>query len=161
VGDAGRDSTLVARRVDQQGLVLCASAGDLARRGTPRKIGNLSGHDAIVFRLPSTGRDRPWQFRQRGAALDFTPQPRVRVSETEGLLEALKLGWGVCQVPDMLVTDELLRGELVELLPGLRPQSMPIHIVYPSSRLLPSRVKVVIEALQALRGRSASAAGRA
>ncbi|HJV71467.1 LysR family transcriptional regulator [Ideonella sp.] len=156
-----RDSTLVARRVDQQGLVLCASAGYLKLRGAPRKVEDLSAHDAVVFRLPSTGRDRPWQFRQRGVMLDFLPQAHMRVNETEGLLEALKLGCGVCQVPDLLVRDELLRGELVELLPGLRPQSMPIHIVYPSSRLLPSRVKVVIDALQALRRRGADAADQA
>lgn len=154
-----RDSTLIARRVDQQGLVLCASAAYLSLRGTPRRVEDLSAHDAVVFRLPSTGRDRPWQFRQRGVALEFVPQARVRVNETEGLLEALKLGLGACQVPDLLVRDELARGELVELLPALRPRSMPIHVVYPSSRLLPSRVKVVIEALQELRERSASAAG--
>ena len=148
-----RDSTLVARRVDQQGLVLCASAGYLAQRGTPRRVEDLSSHDAIVFRLPSSGRDRPWQFRQRGVAVELMPMPRLRVNETEGLLEALKLGLGICQVPDLLAHDDLANGELVELLPGLKPQSMPIHIVYPSNRLLPSRVKVVIDALESLRKR--------
>lgn len=155
-----RDSTLVARRVDQQGLVLCASAAYLSGRGVPRRVEDLAAHDAVVFRLPSTGRDRPWQFRQRGVAREFVPQPNVRVNETEGLLAALKLGLGVCQLPDMLVRDELASGELVELLPGLRPPNMPIHLVYPSSRLLPSRVKVVIEALEALRGRGAHAGAR-
>jgi DNA-binding transcriptional LysR family regulator len=148
-----RDSTLVARRVDQQGLALCASARYLARRGTPRRVEDLAAHDAVVFRLPSTGRDRPWQFRQRGVPLELSPPPRVRVNETESLLEALKLDLGLCQVPDLLARDELARGELVEVLPGLRPPAMPIHLVYPSSRLLPSRVKVVIEALEALRKR--------
>ncbi|WIT13629.1 LysR substrate-binding domain-containing protein [Paucibacter sediminis] len=148
-----RDSTLVARRVDQQGLVLCASAAYLARRGTPRRVDDLHAHDAVVFRVPSTGRDRPWHFRQRGVALEHLPRAHVRVNETEGLLEALKLGLGLCQVPDLLVQDELARGELVELLPACRPPSMPIHIVYPSNRLLPSRVKAAIEALEALRGR--------
>lgn len=148
-----RDSTLVARRVDQQGLVLCASAAYLARRGTPRRLEDLSAHDAIVFRLPSTGRDRPWQFRQRGTDVELLPTARVRISETEGLVEALKLDLGLCQLPDMLVQDELARGELVELLPSCRPPTMPIHLVHPPGRLLPARVKVVIEALEALRRR--------
>ena len=147
------DSTLVARRVDRQGLCLCASPDYLAARGTPRRIEELTGHAAVVFRLPTTGRDRPWQFRQRGTAVELNPQPYVRVNETEGLLEALKMGLGLCQVPDLLVADELARGELVEILPSCRPEPMPISIVYPSGRLLPARVRVAIEALDALRRR--------
>jgi DNA-binding transcriptional LysR family regulator len=148
-----RDSTLVARRVDQQGLVLCASRGYLARRGTPRRLEELAAHDAVVFRLPTSGRERAWQFRQRGADVELMPTARVRVNETEGLLEALKLGLGLCQVPDLLVQPELASGELVELLPSCRPAAMPIHLVVPSGRLIPARVKVVLEALEALRRR--------
>jgi DNA-binding transcriptional LysR family regulator len=148
-----RDSTLVARRVDQQSLVLCASRAYLASRGTPRRVEDLASHDAIAFRLPSSGRDRPWQFRQRGVGVEVQPQPRVRVNETEGLVAALRLGMGFCQVPDMLVRDELQRGELIELLPSCRPEPMPIHVVHPAGRLLPARVRVALDALARLRAR--------
>lgn len=148
------DSTLVAKRVDRQGLCLCASPDYLAARGVPRRIEDLAEHAAVVFRLPTTGRDRPWQFRQRGTEVELNPQPFVRVNETEGLLEALKLGLGLCQVPDLLVADELARDEIVEVLPSCRPEPMPISIVYPSGRLLPARVRVAIKALDALRRRS-------
>ncbi len=147
------DSSLVARRIDRQHLVLCASAAYLARCGTPRRIEDLSAHAAIVFRLPTSGRDRPWQLRQRGQPVALQPAPHVRVNETEGLLAAVKLGLGICQLPDMLAQQELASGELVELLPGCRPEAMPIHIVYPSGRLLPARVRAAIEALSALRHR--------
>ena len=42
------------------------------------------------------------------------------------------------------------RGELVELLPTMRPPPMPISAVYPSKRLLPPRVRAVLEALSKL-----------
>jgi len=152
-----QDSTLVARRVDQQGLVLCASPIYLKAHGVPRRIEELGKHAAVVFRLPTSGRDRPWQFRQRGTEVELSPAPHVRVNETEGLLEAVKLGTGICQLPDLLVEEELARGELVELLPSCRPEAMPISIVYPSGRLVPSRVRAAIEVLNALRRRSARA----
>jgi LysR family transcriptional regulator for bpeEF and oprC len=148
-----RDSTLVARRVDRQQLVLCASPAYLAAHGMPRRVEELAGHAAIVFRLPTSGRDRPWQLRQRGSEVVLTPRARLRVDDGEGLVEALKLGMGLCQLPDMMVRAELERGDLVELLPSCRPEPMPIHIVYPSGRLLPQRVRVAIEALEALRQR--------
>ena len=84
------------------------------------------------------------------------PQAQVRISETEGLQEALKLGLGICQVPDLLVQDELRSGELVEVLPSCRPEVMPINVIYPSGRLVPARVRVAIEALDALRRRAAT-----
>jgi LysR family transcriptional regulator, regulator for bpeEF and oprC len=148
-----RDSTLVARRVDRQQLLLCASPAYLAARGTPRRIEDLAGHAAIVFRLPSSGRDRPWQLRQRGVEVTLAPRAQLRVDDGEGLVEALKLGIGLCQLPDMMVQAELQRGELVELLPSCRPEPMPIHVLYPSGRLLPQRVRVALQALEALRER--------
>jgi DNA-binding transcriptional LysR family regulator len=147
------DSTLVARQVGKQHLVLCASRQYLARRGTPRKLEDLAAHDAIVFRLPTIGRDRPWQFRQRGSDVELRPQPRARINDTEGLLQALLLGLGICQVPDNLVARALQTGHLIELLPSFRPEPIPISIVYPSGRLMPSRVRAAVAALEGLRAR--------
>jgi DNA-binding transcriptional LysR family regulator len=149
-----RDSTLVARRVDQQELCLCASPAYLAAHGTPRRLEDLGRHRAIVFRLPTSGRDRAWQFRQRGAEVEIVPESGVRVNETEALVAAMRLGLGLAQLPDMLVTGAIARGELVEVLPSCRPAPMPIHVVYPAGRLLPARVKIALEALLALRGRT-------
>lgn len=146
-----RDSTLVARRVDSQSLVLCASPGYLAACGAPRRPEDLAEHAAIVFRLPTTGRDRPWQLRRGSRTVELQPRAQVRIGETEGLLEAVKLGMGLCQLPDMLVADAIARGQLVEVLPGLRPPPMPIHILHAPGRLLPARVRVAIEALEGLR----------
>ena len=153
------DSTLVAKRIDQQELVLCASPAYLAERGTPRRGEELASHAAIVFRLPSSGRDRPWQLRLRGQPVELAPRPALRISETEGLAEAALLGCGVVQLPDYVVERELADGRLVELLPSCRPPPMPIHIVYPAGRLVPARVRAAVEALEALRKRR-SAAGR-
>ena len=81
------------------------------------------------------------------------------MNETEGLLDAVRLGLGVGQMPDLLAQDALDRGELVELLPALRPEPMAIQLVYPSGRLLPSRVRVALDCLsQGLRQRQAGPA---
>lgn len=146
-----KDSTLVARRFGTQGMVLVASPAYLAERGTPRRLAQLASHEALLFRMPSTGRDRPWQFRQRGKAVELQPQSRVRLSDGEALVAAARMGLGIAQVPDHFVTDELARGELVEILPGARPAPLPVSIVYPGARLVPQRVRVAIEALEALR----------
>ena len=154
VGDLA-DSSLVARRIDWQGMVMCASPAYLAARGTPRTLDALAGHAAVVFRMPSSGRDRPWQLRQRRRVVELHPSRRVQVNDGEGLVAAARAGLGLVQLPDYMVADELAAGTLVEVLAAHRPPRLPISAVWPSGRLVPPRVKVLLKALDALRLRAA------
>ncbi len=81
------------------------------------------------------------------------PAAKLFLNDTESLVDGIKTGIGLCQLPDHLVLDELASGKLVEVLPSCRPEPMPISLVYQSGRLLPARVRVAIEALDALRKR--------
>jgi DNA-binding transcriptional LysR family regulator len=139
------DSTLVARRFATQELLLFASPAYLARAGTPRTIAELANHTAVLFRVPSTGRDRAWQLRSAGRNVTFLPPSRFRVDEGDLIVRAAVLGMGIGQVPHYMVTEQLARGELVELLPAVRPSPMPIAAVMPSARMIPSRVRALLE----------------
>ena len=79
------DSTLVARRIDWQHLVMVASPQYLKAHGTPRRLEDLAGHKAVAFRMPSTGRSRPWQLRQGRRSVEMHPPQSVQVSDTEAL----------------------------------------------------------------------------
>lgn len=151
-----RDSSLVARRIDTQHLVLVGSPAYLGARGTPRTPQDLAAHDAIVFRMPTSGRNRPWQFRQGRRLLEIQPAATVQINDTEGLASAALLGLGLCQLPDNIVAPELASGALVEVLADRRPPPMPISAVVPSGRLIPPRVRVLLEALDTFRQRDAS-----
>lgn len=146
-----RDSSLVARRFGTQAMALVASPAYLQARGMPKRLDQLAAHDALLFRMPSTGKDRPWQFRQRGKPVELHPASRVRLNDGEALVEAAKLGLGLAQLPDYFVADEIARGELVEVLPAARPAALPVSIVYPGARLVPLRVRLLLQELEALR----------
>jgi DNA-binding transcriptional LysR family regulator len=148
-----RDSSLVARRIDSQHLVLVASPSYLHSHGTPRRLEDLAGHKAVAFRMPTSGRSRPWQLRQGRRTVEVHPIHAVQINETEGLAAAARLGLGLCQLPDNVVQDELSRGELVEVLTACRPPPMPISAVVPSGRLVAPRVRVLLDALEVLRDR--------
>lgn len=145
-----QDSSLVARRFASQTLLLVASPAYLAQQGDPASLRALAQHRAILFRMPSSGRDRPWQFVQRGHAVTMQPRSQMRLSDGEAMVQAALLGLGLAQLPHYMVSDELKDGRLVEVLPSLRPAAMPISAVYPSQRLLPPRVRVLLDALTAL-----------
>jgi LysR family transcriptional regulator, regulator for bpeEF and oprC len=148
------DSRLVARRIDWQQLLVVASPAYLDRHGTPRRIEDLSRHQTVVFRMPSSGRTRPWQLRAGRRSVELHLEHRTQVNDGDGMVAAAVLGLGITQIPDYMVADELARGALVEALEGQRPAAMPISAVVPSLRLMPPRVRLVLDALQALRERS-------
>lgn len=145
-----QDSGLVARRVYSQTLKLCASPSHIERHGRPRSLADLASHPAVAFRMPGTGRDRPWQFLRNGTPITQPVHGRVRVGDGEAMVAAAVGGMGLIQVPDYIAQDALDRGDLVEVLPSLRPAPMPISAVYPTQRLLPPRVRVVLGALSGL-----------
>lgn len=148
-----QDSTLVGRRIDWQEMVLCASPRYVDEHGAPRRLEDLHRHAAVVFRMPTSGRNRPWQFARRGGeTVEINPASRVRINDGQGIVVALCEGMGICQVPEYMIADELATGRLVELLPRLRPPALPISVVYPSARLVPARVRVAVELLGAMGG---------
>lgn len=141
------DSRFVAKTIGQQHLVVAASPAYLARHGTPRTPDDLGQHHCVVFRPPSSGRDRPWQFRVDGADVEVAPASRMRLSDGEALLDAALHGLGLVQTPDYMAAEAVNAGRLVEVLREFRPPAMPINVVYPSSRMLPPRVRAFIDAL--------------
>jgi DNA-binding transcriptional LysR family regulator len=147
------DSRLVARMFDQQDLIVCGSPGYLARHGEPKTPATLAQHGCVVFRMPRTGRDRPWQFRSGRRALELHPDTRVRIDDGEALVHAAATGMGLVQAPDYMVEEDLQRGRLVEVLKPFRPAALPISIVYPSQRHVPPRVKALVDALIQRRAR--------
>ena len=144
-----QDSTLVARRFDSQQLVLVASPAYLKRHGRPSAIQDLAAHRHVLFRMPGTGRDRPQQFSVRGRVVALQPAQGERLNDGEGMVQAAVLCLGLAQVPDYMVEDEIAAKQLVEVLPEHRPPPMPIHAVMSAQRLVPARVRVLLEALDA------------
>ena len=116
----------------------------------PRSVDALTSHSALVARLPTSGRNRPWFLRQRDRPVELHPSATVRINDGDGIVAAACLGMGLAQLPDYMVATELARGELMEVLPSCRPEAQPISAVYPSGRLVPARVRVLLDALKPL-----------
>lgn len=141
------DSRLVAKPFARQQLIVCASPVYLARHGAPAAPRELEKHQCLSFRMPSSGRDRPWQFRIDGKHADMHLTSRLRLGDGEVIVAAAVAGVGLAQVPDYMAMDAMRAGHLKEVLKDFRPAPLPISVVYPGSRMVPARVRVLIEAL--------------
>ena len=144
VGGVG-DESLVARPIGDLVLVNCASPAYLARHGTPRLAGDLSGHTAIGYASPSSGRVAAWEYVEDGETRAIALPRQVTVNCAETYIACCLAGLGLVQVPAYDVRLHLERGELVEVMPDLRAEPMPLAFVYPHRSRLSRRLKTVMD----------------
>lgn len=147
------DSSLVARTIDAQQLVVMASRPYLKRRGAPDSPADLGGHACAVFRLPQSGRLRPWSFADGRRSFEVNPHPRLVLDDGDALVSAASEGLGLIQVPSYIVDGADSR--LVEVLARYRPRPIPISVVHAGKRQVTPRLRVLLESLLELRKRRA------
>jgi DNA-binding transcriptional LysR family regulator len=151
------DSSLVARQIGEQSLLVCGAPSYLRTRGTPRAPADLAAHTCLLFRMPSTGRLRPWQLQDGRRAIEFVPESACIMNDGEALVAAAAEGMGLLQVPDYMAAHEIRAGRLIEVLARYRAPPLPISVVYPSARHLTPRLRVLIEAMCAAHGAPSNA----
>lgn len=138
-------SSLVARPLGTLRLINCASPAYLARQGALVTPADLSGHMAVNYASPSSGRAAPWEWLEDGRLQSLAMPARVSANNAETYIACCLAGLGLIQIPAFDVKEHLESGELVEVLMDWPAPSMPVQIVYPHRRHLSRRVQVFSE----------------
>ena len=142
------DSTMVARHLEDAGLLVVASPAYLKRAGIPRRLTDLERHECIQFDLPSSGRQIPWLFSDKGKEKElFLSGNYLCAEDVLAGVTLAKVGAGLFQTYRFIVEKELAEGSLVEVLRDYGGRSRPVSLLYPHGRLLPSRVRVFVDFL--------------
>lgn len=145
------DSSLVRHALGQLALINCASPDYLRRHGTPSRPEELAqGHRMIGYASPTTGREQPWEYLQQDSERNARVSSQVVVNNAENYLACCQAGLGLIQIPRFDVRHLLDSGALVEVLPGFRPASMPIALLYPHRRQRSHRLDAFIAWFEAL-----------
>jgi DNA-binding transcriptional LysR family regulator len=141
------NQSLVARRLGEVGRVTVASPAYLARRGVPGAPAELAGHELIMS--TSVRSLAEWRFRA-GAGAGAREHvvrysPRLRVNDVEAVLAAACDGFGIARALSYQVEPLLRTGALRRLLQDYEPEALPVHLVMPSSRLMPPRLRAFVD----------------
>ena len=141
------DSALIARRVGATRRILVAGRQYLAARGSPTEPEHLAVHSLIAFH--ATGPDREWRFEHPVRGTIAVPvNPRFSTNSGEAAIEHAMLGGGIVDVFKYQVSSALADGRLVEVLDQFAPREVPIHAVFPTTRLLSRKVRAFLTALE-------------
>ncbi|SFV30858.1 DNA-binding transcriptional regulator, LysR family [Devosia crocina] len=140
-----QDSEMIARRIVTLPEVTLASPGYLEAFGTPETLEDLVAHRMIGFRSSATGGVLPLVFAVNGKMRETSLPMALSVSAAESYYAACLHGLGLIQIPRYHAEPALGSGELVEVLPGFKPPSSPVSVLYPRDRQLAPRVRVFID----------------
>ncbi len=134
------DSSLVARQVGEMRRIVVASPAYLKRHGEPKTPQALTEHQTIQF-----GPSANWRFVQDGRDIELRPSPRFASNSADAALQYAEAGGGVTRVLAYQAAESLKRGRLRIVLAKYEQPALPIHIVYPTSRLLSAKVRAFID----------------
>ena len=141
-----RDSELVARKLADLRMIVCASPAYLAARGAPQTPGDLAHHDCLVFSdVPGSAE---WRFADGSkAGLKIRISGRLWMNSLEALAAAAKEGAGIVRVPSWQAEADLAAGHLVRLLADYEPAPTPLHLMFQPSRLASPKIRAFVDYL--------------
>lgn len=142
IGDLA-DQSLIARRMGAVRRILVATPEYLARRGTPTRPEDLAAHMLIHFAIaPGTAE---WRFQVDGQETRIPIRPQYTTNSADAAIWHCRHNGGIVRLLSYQVIDVVRAGDLVPLLTAFEPPPLPIHIVHPSGRLVPAKVRAFIE----------------
>jgi DNA-binding transcriptional LysR family regulator len=135
------DSSLVARQVGEMRRIVVASPAYLRARGEPKSPQAIAAHDTIQFGAGLLD----WRFTDGAEEIRVNHMPRLLTNSADAAIEYAEAGGGLTRVLAYQAAEAVKRGRLKVVLQKFELPAMPIHIVYPTSRLLSAKVRTFID----------------
>lgn len=143
-------SGLIARRLGELSMANCASPAYLKKHGTPRTLGDLDAHLLVHYALTLGAEPPVFEYRDGHGYALHPMRSIVTVNSADAYRTACIAGLGIIQVPRIGVRALIEDGVLVEILPDLPSEPMPVSLVHGHGRNVPKRVRAVMTWLAGL-----------
>lgn len=140
------DSTLIARKLDDFQVLLCASPEFLDEFGPINHPNDLAKLPCVI---DTNGRSYSnWRFVEHdGTGFSVSVNGPIEVNSPLATVRAAQSGLGVAGVPDFIARPRIADGRLVSVLEDYLPQDRGIYAIYPHRRYLPAKVRALVDFL--------------
>lgn len=135
------NSTMHAKRLGCRTLHICASPEYLHKHGEPQRVAELQQHNCLLGTLDY------WRIHEESKERTIPVQGSIKANSGHALIDAALKGIGLVQLPDYYVNEHLQTGKLKEVLTAFRPDLEGIWGLYPHSRHLSIKVRMLLDFL--------------
>jgi DNA-binding transcriptional LysR family regulator len=141
------DSTLGARYLGRNPWVIAAAPSYIKAKGAPKKPSELTKHSVLVY--STVQGDSSWQLTgPNGKTETITVSGPLRSNSLSTILAATRAGMGVAALPLYVAHESLKSGAIREVLGEWQLPSQEVHAVFPSPKMIPTKVSVFTSWLQ-------------
>jgi len=141
------DSSLGARHLGINPWTLVAAPGYLERRGTPKVPQDLGRHSVLVYSSVQGDDHLSFADHKSGRTSVQVSGP-FRSNNLSAILAAVRDGMGIAALPIYVAHTSMQSGHVLPILTNYSLPDQEMHAVYPSPKLVPVKVKVLIEFLR-------------
>ncbi|HKO47750.1 MAG TPA: LysR substrate-binding domain-containing protein, partial [Polyangiaceae bacterium] len=135
---------LIAKRIGVLEMVNCASPRYLEKYGTPQGIADLSQHLLVHYSLTFAGEVPSFEYFDGSVYRERAMRSAITVNSTDAYHAACLAGLGIIQAPRTGMAASLASGGLLEILPELRCEPMPVSLVQGHSRQARAPIRAVM-----------------
>lgn len=140
------DSTLIARHLFDNPMLVLAAPSYLQQHGAPKTLEDLKQHNCLVY---SRMKDiNVWSFTKQNQKHAVAVNGNFQSDNGDVLLEVALTGMGIVTLPIWMVEHHLKEGRLTQLMSDYTGQNLPFNAVYLQSRYTPLKVRCLIDYLK-------------
>ncbi len=147
MGTLDNDSSLAARKIDEQSFGLYASPIYLALHPAPKHPDDLEQHAAVRL-MSARGTPVTWTLLRGKTVWEGTPPGRLTLNSLDVILQLLLDGAGIGALPDRFAAEEMRLKRLVRVLPQWCLPAVPAWAVTPMRRYLPAKTRAFLAHLE-------------
>ena len=151
-----KDSSLIARKVARNRMLLLASPEFIATYGMPASIEELADYPAATYASQSLKVESIHYHNEKNEICEQKVQSTFRTNDGDVLIMKALSGTAFVLVPAFIIKNEVKEGLLIPLLPTLRlMEYSAMYAVYPH-RDLPVRTRLFFDAVKESLGKEIS-----
>lgn len=129
-------------------MAVVASPDYFTAHSVPKTPADLTGHQCINQRMPTSGGLYVWDFAKRDRKLNVRVDGPLIFNTTPPQIDAALAGLGVSLLPEDEVMTHVAAGRLVRVLQDWCPRFAGYHLYYPSKRQPSPAFSLVVSALR-------------
>ncbi|MFM0733138.1 LysR family transcriptional regulator [Paraburkholderia sediminicola] len=129
-------------------LAVAASPEYLAAHPAPKTPQELTGHNCINQRMPTSGGLYVWNFERRGRSVNVRVDGQLIFNTTQPQVDAALAGLGIALLPEDELMQHIEAGRLKRVLEDWCPRFEGYHLYYPSRRQPSPAFSLVVKTLR-------------
>ncbi len=134
------DSSLVARRLTNTTMMLCASLEFVRKEGGPKTLEEIHNFPCIVDENYPGGNH--WSFE---SSQIVAVKGSIAVNSAQAARSIVLAGHGIGFLPSFVIGNDIKEGRLAHLLPHIQCESLDVFAIYPHRKHLSTKIRLFID----------------